>query len=449
LKQKIKNINLDKIMRNRLLTAIIGLIFTFSTGTSYALIPLIPGVFPLLTYFGATGAIATAIDYSLVLHAAVLAIALNRDTGGASSPTTSQLTVKLNPLDPLPTPAGWTAPPSGQIKPIPPSTVTPPVGGYKSPSLPTVFGTGGEACTAHAHIYGPTFYGTYDPKPPGQFDCTIFYEWGEQLARVDILDVAGDCPTGYTVNDGVCNLTSASSVIEPSNNNCQIIRVGNTYSTNPNDPDCATGQPTMNGATVTPNSVSMTRVDGSAATVTINSDGTVTASESYPDIPNSKTNTLTSNFASPSGSSGGVLLTGIGTNSAAGIGTGQNNNGKNGPTGDGQIVVDKLTSQDAAAAASAAGNGSLPVDPHSVSGVGLPTENLFSSVLPSSISNFLMPSSSGSCVSLEVSLPYMPSMVLSPCAVVDAVRPMVNWLIIALGVIGGVMVWIRPNGGTA
>ena len=72
----------------------------FTGGTAHAVVPLIPFVVPLATYLGASAELATAIDFSLVLHGAILAIALNKDTGAASSSTSGQLTVRLNPKNP-------------------------------------------------------------------------------------------------------------------------------------------------------------------------------------------------------------------------------------------------------------------------------------------------------------------------------------------------------------
>lgn len=203
--------------------------------------------------------------------------------------------------------------------------------------------------------------------------------------------------------------------------------------------------PTMSGAAVGTGTVSMTRADGSVSTVTLNSDGTSVVQESYPDIANSKTNTLTTSYSSPNSTTGAVELTGISTGSTPGIGSSAGT-GTSKTTGDSQLVVDKLNAQDAAAAAAAAGNPALPTDPATVSGLGLPTSNTFSSILPPAIANLILPNSGGGgCVGLTVTLPVMGTITLEPCAVVDAVRPMVNFMIIALGVLGGILVWIKPG----
>lgn len=429
----------------KILSFYFAISFLFTGGNAHALIPLVPGVVPLLTYFGATTALATALDYSLVLHAGILAIAFNRDSEPVTSSTSGKLTVQLNPNNPLPTPEGWTAPVAPSINPTPPSTSGNPV---ISIVYPSSFTSLQSYCASHNSGLQQYNAGN-DPTPSSPGGCTLLYLGTTYPGPYFSFSYATSvvCPAGYSVSGNNCILSNPTVVPEPPNNNCQIIRTGNTYSTKSNDPDCATNLPTMSGATVTPNTVSMTRSDGSVATVTINSDGTTTASEIYPDIPNSKTHTLTTNYSAPNPSTGEVTLTGISTGSTPGVGTGTSagSGQSHGLTGDGQLVVDKLTAQDAAAAAASAGNSQLPENPSKVSDLGLPQSNPYNS----DFSGLSLPSSSGGCVNLEIDLPYFGHLSISPCQVVDAVAPMVNYLIISLGVIGGVAVWIRPSGGAA
>lgn len=438
-------------MQKRILSALTASLYFFFTGPAYALIPLIPGVVPLATYLGAGATLATAIDYSLVLHAGILAIALNRDSGAASSSTSSQLTVMLNPKEPLPTPTGWTAPVAPSIKATPPSTMT-----TTADSVPTASGgvcgipkntptrlesqPNSIKVVAAGDTSRDSFISQGFDLQPGDCGNTFGVGINYILSKASIYN---PCPAGYTSSGSSCNLTNPSAVSQPSNSNCQIVRTGNAYSQLDNDPDCATSSPTLSGATITPSTITMTRADGSFAQVTINSDGTTTSTESYPDIANSKTNTFTSNFSAPNPSTGEVTLTGISTGSAAGVGTAQQGPQNNGNS---QIVVDKLNAQDAAAAAAASANGTLPTDPASVSALALPTANPYSSALPTEILGFKLPTGDGSCVGLDANLTYFGNMHIEPCGVVNAVRPMVNFLIIALATIGGVLVWLRSDG---
>jgi len=435
----------------KILSLYVAISFLFTGGNAHALIPLVPGVVPLLTYLGATTTLATALDYSLVLHAGILAIAFNRDAEPVTSSTSGKLTVRLNPKTPLPTPSGWTAPVAPSVSPTPPAQIlaTTNPNFINSANHDVICNT---AFFNQGTVYLAANGNSYQAAVGAASTALSADGWGNTGAcgngvlMVKYIPPSG-CPDGYTASGSNCNLTNSAVVQQPSNDNCQIVRVGNTYSAPDNDPDCATNSPTMSGATVTPNTVSMTRSDGSVATVTINPDGTTTASESYPDIPNSKTHTLTTNYSAPNPSTGEVTLTGISTGSTPGVGTGTSGGSgqSHGPTGDGQIVVDKLTAQDAAAAAAAAGNSQLPENPSKVSDLGLPQSNPYNS----DFSGLSLPSSSGGCVNLEIDLPYLGHLSISPCQVVDAVAPMVNYLIISLGVIGGVAVWIRPSGGEA
>lgn len=311
--------------------------FVIVPGTALALIPLIPGVVPLATYLGATGTLATAIDYSLVLHAGILAIALNRDTGAANSSTSSSLTVNLSPTNPLPTPAGWAAPVAPSTQPTPPTTadvISLPgdTSQYNCTSQFQTYYNAGTSCTQRGQPcwelqdlsmvttnpvgYNHTCYGAL-------YADDVHNQYAFNVAATQTSSGGGgtSCPAGYTLSSGSCTLSNAPAVQRPANNNCQIVRVGNSYSAPDNDPDCATTTPTMAGATVSSNMVTMTRADGSVATIVVNPDGTTTATESYPDLPNSKTNTLTTQYSAPAPGTGAVSLTGMSTASTPGVGS--------------------------------------------------------------------------------------------------------------------------------
>lgn len=292
--------------------------FAIVPGTAFALIPLIPGVVPILTYFGATTALATALDYSLVLHAGILAIAFNRDSGAATSQTSGQLTVKINPKDPLSTPTGWVEPVAPSVSPTPPLSGGAPV---ISIVYPSNFTSLQDYCASNNGA-GQYYNAGPEPTPTSPGGCTLLYGGTTYPGPYFSFNYSTSsvCPAGYSASGDNCNLTNPSVVMQPSNNNCQIMRVGNTYSVPSNDPDCATTSPTMSGAASGTGTISMTRPDGSVATVSINSDGTTTATESYPDIANSKTNILTTNYSSPNPSTGETRLTGVSTGSTPGVG---------------------------------------------------------------------------------------------------------------------------------
>ena len=308
-------------MQKRILSALIASLYFFFTGPAYALIPLIPGVVPLATYLGATATFATALDYSLVLHAAVLAIAFNKTSGPATSDTSAQLTVKLNPKDPLPTPTGWTAPVPPSIAPNPPSSATSAFSSYAPFGGITATGTTAEAAI-RAGVIADNAYLLSVASALHYTVTSCVVSTSKCIVHNDRDNVNNDrtasvtCPTGYVVNSfSACILNNAATVVEPSNGNCQVIRTGNTFSGRSNDPDCSVSSPAMSGATVEPLVVTMMRADGAFVTTVINSDGSTTVTESYPDIANSKTNKLITTYSSPNPSTGLVELTGISTDS--------------------------------------------------------------------------------------------------------------------------------------
>lgn len=79
-----------------------------------------------------------------------------------------------------------------------------------------------------------------------------------------------------------------------------------------------------------------------------------------------------------------------------------------------------------------------PAGENTVAGLGLPTSNPYSPFSTSGASA-LLPTNSGNCVTMDVSLPYMGQMTINPCPVVQAVRPLVDGLILALAAIGAVL----------
>lgn len=440
-------------MQKRFSAGLLALFLILSSGGAFALIPLIPGVVPLATYLGATAELATAVDWSLALHAAVLSIALKPSGGAATSGTSAPLTVKLNPKDPLPTPAGWTAAPAGQVQPVPPASAIQTPGGYcAAPCTVPTASTAQAAADAYVATYGGFNAGV-------AFNGSSF-TWCSSsscgsVAVVYLNYISATCPAGYVVTGTSCAVNNPSAVMKPSNGNCQIMRVGNSYSVDSQNPDCATGSPTINptNVTITPSYVSVVNSsNGSTANSTINADGTTTVQECYPDVASNSTKCMSSKFSSPDATTGKVTFEGQSTTTAPGIGSGVGaatagisaTGGMTDATG--QQLLGKLNAQDTAATNAAASNPALPVDPASVSALGLPSSNPFSSALPSSI-NSLVPSNSENCVSLDVALPYMSNLHIDPCPVVSVIRPMMNYLIISLGVIGGIFFWLKADGG--
>lgn len=296
-----------------------------------ALIPLIPGVQPLVVYFGGTAALATAIDYSLAIHGAILFISFNKDP--ANSVTTdisAPITVKLNPASPLPTPAGWTAPVPPSINPQPSTASiagTPPAGTDVTSTF--VCGQNLTVGVLYKYVSGNSAYQFKSVTSPldfangftlnGGFDG--FCETHSSFYQVKIISSNGTCPSGYTLNaDGVnCNVTSPNLVQKPADSNCQVKRTGNTFLIDGQDPDCVNST-VMSDITVSANTVTTQRANGVTASVTIFPDGTATVSETYPDIAQNKTSVLTTSYSAPD-ASGNTHLTGVSVSTTPGVGT--------------------------------------------------------------------------------------------------------------------------------
>jgi len=141
-----------------------------------------------------------------------------------------------------------TNPNSNFPDPQAPSTVTPTTGVSVSG---TVYATAQIACDTVAASYtgiyqGTTCYSVTQPNPPN-YNLNMYHPNYGQFGYATGTP-ANSCPSGYTESGGSCNLTNPSAAQRPSDGVCEILRTGNSYAPDPNDPDC-----TGNGATY-PNS---------------------------------------------------------------------------------------------------------------------------------------------------------------------------------------------------
>ena len=169
-----------------------------------------------------------ALESSIAIHAGVAAIVFkNKD-----NPTQTALSVHLDPNKPLITPAGWTPPVDNHSNPTPPQTVSPSfvyVIAYNNiDSAPTIAG----ACQISAQKNNVTYASNSDR---GSY-ALCFSNTG---AYYDQVYQSNTCPTGYGLSNGTCNTINASAVMKPSDNVCEIQRVGNSFKPDTQDPDCA------------------------------------------------------------------------------------------------------------------------------------------------------------------------------------------------------------------
>lgn len=104
-----------------------------------------------------------------------------------------------------------------------------------------------------------------------------------------------------------------------------------------------------------------------------------------------------------------------------------------------QAAADRTAAEAAAAALPGQLDGLKSAGQDTVAGLGLPTQGQFTAPDVGGIGQSL-PASAGDCVALDVALPQLGNLHIAPCAVVSAVRPLIDFLMIALGAIGGIFV---------
>jgi len=131
------------------------------------------------------------------------------------------------------------------------------------------------------------------------------------------------CPAGYTNQSGLCNLTNASVVIKPTDGKCNIIRTGNTYSGDANDPDCSLS--TSGGSAQSLNlNVSSGTVTASESgrTISVNTNGSTGATTVTDSVANSNntTTTKTTAYGPPAGGTGAPVVTGSSDATTQGVG---------------------------------------------------------------------------------------------------------------------------------
>lgn len=297
---------------------------------------------------------------SLALHAAVLAVEFH-NTSSATPPGTDadkKLEVKLNPKDPMTTPAGWTAPSGGNPEPTPPATTTQGGAGRVAPSLwkyytSNTFVTNGPGTLSPASGYvtsnsamvcagavaGPWSFDTASGQwvatetcgngtvtvnrytattggtcPGGSTFTTSGVNAGYCVA-------AATCPTGYVVSGSSCALSDASVVQKPADGKAEIRRSGNVFYTDARD--TADGLPP--GVTVATDKVTAVSNDGQkTVTATIAADGSTKVVETVARTDGSGlTDVRTTGMSAPNASTGAVEVTGTKVETFSGTGSQQ------------------------------------------------------------------------------------------------------------------------------
>lgn len=278
----------------------------------------------------ATGVSATSLILPMIAASVVVGAAISWVTIGGTPNSESQtapIMVQIDPKAPIATPSGWTEPVAPSPYPTPPGTagaalVGPVVSVGDMPAfcLSSPVGTkfqylGQQSLVVGANNAGAEPGFSFGDNCGGAVGSPEFRQrWGK----------TNNCPAGYSNSGGTCVLTNASIVQKPSDSRCYIVRTGNTYAADPNDPDCAAGMPAEWSAG--PNSITWTgrgngdgggsvAIDPGTGEVTIigkkqNSDATTTTTTIKGSAPNAS--------AAPGA---GVTVKGISETTQPGVGS--------------------------------------------------------------------------------------------------------------------------------
>lgn len=190
--------------------------------------------------------------------------------------------VQVNNAAPFPAPPGWTQSTTlGDPYPVPPSTA-PPLTEYRinlagsdsgwQPSLEAACAawvSGRGAGYVNPTVVGGQCYYGYLPNWPD----------GSPNAGPVAHVTATGCPSGYTSAGGSCTLSDAEAVDQPSDGRCPVARVGDVYTTDERDPDCADSTSTTAGKvnlSVSGSTVNAGISHGQTVTISTAGDGTTT-----------------------------------------------------------------------------------------------------------------------------------------------------------------------------
>lgn len=299
---------------------------------------------PAIEVLGGVMTMKNFLAASMGAHAAVALIWGNKD--GSSNPATTatggQITVYIDPKKPLAAPSGWTEASPGTSNtgsnPQPTNTAPAPspqvmwTGHLVSNGAPLSKASASEFADVwskdHAAVQKTLFVAVIKAEPapwdPAQLLVRYSFKTGTDPTTYEAGDYApgsksSTCPSGYSISaDGKsCTLTDPAAVKKPADSNCAIVRTGNTFGTDPQDPDCSTMAATM----PTPSTIQLKK-NNETLEATINADGSVTTKMTGPDA-SGNTETTIINFAPPTGSMG---VPATGTSNTTTQGTGDLNN---------------------------------------------------------------------------------------------------------------------------
>lgn len=440
------------------------LFFTLFTVTApaRAALFLVP---PVVALVGSAGTAATinagATAAVLVVGALMSAVVLN----GMSS-TASQKILTGSKV-PTPTPAGYTAPTSPSLEPNPPVNVSQvPLWQTAQVGALPIYATADGACSAWKPYATYVYSGTVQITAPyGKCIGTDTYDGSSTYWWVSSVQT---CPAGYSIVSSSCSLSNPALVALP----VEVQPTARpTPGTSPAILPVPGSKPLPTPGFTSPGVQQGINENNAPMNISVNPlplpNGQTGSQTKYTSevIDPATGTTMTKTTAIKTDENGVVTEITVSVLPQSMSGT-QTSGGTSAPitfptdynreVTQVSIKTDAKTYQDAvkadrdAAAVTAAtiattlrvGGAPPPLPPPTdVTGYGFPTKSLFPA-LSLGLSDKIPAGTA--CAGIPVTL-LGQSTALDPCAVVSAVKPMVNWMIIILGAISGLFVFLKPD----
>ena len=266
-------------MKKRLLT------FLFLFLISVQAMAFVPFLWTIGTLMAETSVGVQVSAGAAVVGGAIYSLAVSRsDSAGHNRTDTMYQSNTPRPPSTAEAAAGFTA---GYPHVIPPTAGAAPTTKYTHPQTgSTLYNDTNTACTvpvpAMAVNMPGLYYTSYDA---GTLRC--FYYWPGIGAVNRTITPSISCNAGYVVSGANCNLSVPDSVARPTDGFCPILRVGNSYSVDTTDPDCADTSNTPQFAA--DGSYSIISKDGKYVTSRLTSGGDRVTTIGTPDPATSQT----------------------------------------------------------------------------------------------------------------------------------------------------------------
>lgn len=297
------------MMAAKLRRLLAALLLAVSVSPAFAIIPLGFGV-GIVTGMASSGLTLPTILSAVGVGSLIAYVSLHNDF---SSPTVSgqTISVMLNPKTEMPKrPDTYSAAPAGQAQPTPPTQSPGPHNFYRAGGSALPWTDKATACSRE----GPYHYCEgYSYQPYGA--CCRDTDGGN-IGPLEQTTEYG-CDLGWTSNGS----GSCIPMAKPSDDHCTILRNGNSFTSDPLDPDCAL-VPTSGNVTISgdASSITATRDDGSKVEVRLQADGTAVVIDTRQTADGMNTQRSTYSMSAPNPTTGAVTVTGKKSETITGVG---------------------------------------------------------------------------------------------------------------------------------